>query len=142
MRTREIANTPEKGQKRYRLYRSVIKKYNEAMERGFFLEAIALMESIITDRMESALINYGIISKDEAFMMLGKCLDLLDKEGLISDELYAEIDTWRGNRNRALHEMAKIEEGENAVFKQRYDNQKIIAEKGYDLFSKLKTELQ
>lgn len=143
MRTREIANTPEKGQKRYRLYKDVIGRYKQALKEGFYLEAITLMESIITDRLESALIYYGLLSPDKAFKTLERCLEKFNEnQGLLSDELFDEIKVWKDGRNHALHEMAKIEEGENAVFQQRYDNQKIIAEKGYDLFSKLKTELQ
>ena len=70
MKTREIADTPEKGQKRYWLYRSVIDRYNEAYKSGYYLEAITLMESLITDRLESLLIYHGLITPNKAFMTL------------------------------------------------------------------------
>lgn len=112
------------------------------MEKGFYLEAIALMESIITDRFESALIFYEFIDPSEAFRTMGQCLEKLHSEGIISDKLYSDLKDWKNGRNRALHEMAKIEEGEQATFDQRYLEQKQIAEKGYVLFNSLKEELQ
>ena len=141
MRKREIANTPEKGQKRYRLYRDILNRYKEAMDKGFYLESIALMESIITDRLESALIFYGFIDSSNAFRTMGPCLEKLHSEGIISDNLHHELNEWKNGRNHALHEMAKIEEGYQTTFGQRYIEQKQIANKGYELFKSIKTEL-
>ena len=139
-RTREIANTPEKGQKRYLLYKAVIEQYKKAKENRFYLEAITLMESIITDRLESALIYHGIIEQDHAFRMLGDCLT--KAKNIISDQLFDELNMWRQSRNQALHEIAKIEEGDESSFEQRRPAQMLIAEEGYRLFNKLKKELR
>lgn len=140
-KTREIADTPEKGKKRYNLYKAVIDRYLKARECGFYLEAITLMESLITDRLESLLIYYNLLSPEEAFMTLGPCINKIRSEqGLLSDCLIEELDTWRKARNQSLHEIAKIKEGDSAVFNQRYSDLKSIAIKGYVLFKAIKAE--
>lgn len=141
MRIREIADTPEKGQKRYRLYKDLINRYKFAIDQGFYLEAIALMESIITDRLESALIYYGVIKSSEAFKTMGSCLSKADSEGIITDAMCHDLKVWKDSRNHALHEMAKIEEGDDSAFEQRIAEQRKIAEQGYELFKSLKKEL-
>ena len=142
-RTREIADTPEKGQKRYLLYKAVLDQYEKAKKNGYYLEAITLMESIITDRLESALIFYGAMTPDEAFLALEWAIKKLEKfSGIVSDKLLQDIIQWKNARNHALHEMAKIEDGDKSSFEQRYSDQKTVAEDGYKLFNKIKNELR
>ena len=140
-RTREIADTPEKGQKRYQLYKSAIDRYQKALKEGFYLEAITLMESLITDRLESILIYHGIIRPEEAFRMLGPCITELQKvQGVLSDDLLVQLNNWRKDRNKSLHEIAKIEEGDPAIFNQRYSSLQQVAKDGYKLFQSIKKE--
>lgn len=139
--SREIADTTEKGQCRYNLYKSVIGRYLQAMDAGYYLEAITLMESLIMDRLDSALIYYGLSEQEFDFRTLATSLRELNAEGLITDDLYSAIDKWRIARNRALHNMAKIAVGESPVFNIRYEEQKDVAEMGYFLFKKLKEEI-
>lgn len=141
-RSREIANTPHKRRTRYLLYKDLIDQYKIAMSEGFYLEAITLMESLITDRLESALIYYGKNSPDQVFLPLGNALSPFKDQGIISDQLYDRIDYWRKARNQALHEMAKIEEGTTPVFRERYAIQQVIARDGYEIFKSLKEELR
>lgn len=142
-KTRELANTPEKGQKRYRLYKDVIDHYHKAIENRFYLEAITLMESIITDRLESTLVYYGLIPCEDCFRTMESCIREFDTErgqGILSDALLNRIKDWKNGRNHALHEMAKIEDGDNTPFEQRYSDQERIAKHGYDIFNEIKKE--
>lgn len=139
-RTRVIADNADKGHKRYRIYQSVIDRYLKAKEQGFYLEAITLMESIITDRLESALIYRGELSQDKAFITLDRCLNKLKGKGIISEALFERIEIWKDERNHALHEMAKIEEGDESSFEQRYSEQERVANDGYEIFKSLKKE--
>lgn len=141
-RTREIANTPEKGQVRYHLYKDVIDRYLDSMNDGYYLEAITLMESLITDRLESALIFYLKKTPSQVFLPLGDALSPFKDQGIISDQLYSRIDEWRKSRNQALHEIAKIEAGTTPVFEDRYSAQQSIAKDGYDVFKKINEELK
>ena len=111
------------------------------MDAGYYLEAITLMESLIMDRLDSALIYYGLSEQEFDFRTLATSLRELNAEGLITDDLYSAIDKWRIARNRALHNMAKIAVGESPVFNIRYEEQKDVAEMGYFLFKKLKEEI-
>ena len=43
------------GQERNEIIKAAISRYNTAIEHSFFLEATALMESLISDRLESRL---------------------------------------------------------------------------------------
>lgn len=142
VRTREIADTQKKGQTRHQLYKGVIDRYKEAMSAGFYLEAITLMESLITDRLESALIYYGKNTPNQVFLPLGSALKPFKDQGIISDRLYDRIDAWRKSRNQSLHEVAKIEEGTTPVFRDRYAIQQVIAHEGYEIFKALKEELR
>ena len=54
---RPCATTSGVGMARHDLIRDAIDHYKKAMKEGYFIEAIALMESAISDRMESML-NY------------------------------------------------------------------------------------
>ena len=99
------------------------------------------MESVITDRLESTLIYNGLLSPDNAFKTLERCLKQFNEsQDLISDDLFNEIKAWKDGRNHALHEMAKIEEGDDSTFEQRYAEQKRIAEQGYEIFKSIKKE--
>ena len=140
-RSREVADTPQKGQKRYCLYKAVIDKYQEALDNHYYLEAITLMESLIADRLESAIIHYGLRTPENVFLTLGASINEIKRaEGLLSDDLLSKLDSWRESRNQALHEMAKIEDGDSAQFNQRYACLKQIAKNGYDLFKSINEE--
>ena len=87
--------------------------------------------------------DYGLIdtrlgTNDDFKKVVAK----LHKEGIISDALYSDLDNWRASRNRALHNMAKIEEGDAPVFDERYSSLLSITQKGYSLFRKLETEIR
>ena len=141
-KTRAIADSSELGMIRYHLYKHLIGHYLAAMEQGYYLEAITLMESLITDRLESALIYNEIIPADKAFLTLGSALNRIKSTGILSQDLYSKIDAWRISRNAALHEIAKIEEGSAPVFNERYIQQASVAKDGYQLFKDIKQELK
>ena len=106
------------GQDRKDLYASGWKRINEAIKDEYYLEAIALLESIISDRLEARI---GILTdqKRTGFISLEGNLRLLFDEKQKCPEaketdskaiqLYREIDNWRINRNEALHEMMKLD---------------------------------
>ncbi len=41
------------GQVRHHLYQNAFKRINDSIEAGFYIEAISIIESIITDRLEA-----------------------------------------------------------------------------------------
>ena len=134
-RERQIANTSQYGKERYCTYTDVIKRYHQALANGYYLEAITLMESIISDRLESYLIRMTSDNK-YSFNTLGQLIQGLtcigDTHMPISDILI-----WKNNRNASLHEMAKIEDGKYRDFGTKYSDAKNCADEGYELFRKI-----
>ncbi|MBO7509799.1 MAG: hypothetical protein J6T35_01325 [Bacteroidales bacterium] len=69
------------------------------------------------------------MTPDEAFLALEWVIKKLEKfSGIVSDKLLQDIIQWKNARNHALHEMVKIEEGDESSFEQRYSDQKTVAE--------------
>lgn len=131
------------GEKRYNQIKSGIDRYKEAMDAGFYIEAIALMESAISDRLESTL-NYLFPNKDYSFKTIGKLTcGLLDNRCYLSENwisILEEIKEWADKRNDAVHQMVKLIPNKNKNFQERYNELKQCAEEGYDLFKKLNNE--
>ena len=73
---RPTIDTEGVGQSRYETYKATIERINKAMDSGFYVEAIALCESIIADRLES-LANQISQSSKYSYVTIGKLTDYL-----------------------------------------------------------------
>lgn len=130
------------GRKKYEIIKYVISRYNKSIEENYFLEAIALIESLICDRLESRL---GELSKKNVKLdTLGGVLKKLkvfenDSELL---KLMLEIEEWSKFRNIAIHESAKIELGDEKNFKQFLNQANATALKGKNIFNKLNKRIK
>lgn len=126
-----VLEDPQVGQDRYQLYKASIDQYQKALKDEYFLECITLMESLIKDRLES--IHNEIHKKDNgtdlSFYAISNILVTLHEV-----EVKKKLDTWRKDRNVALHAMAKLQECSGVTFEERYKSLYDIAEKGYELF--------
>lgn len=101
------------------------------------LEAITLEESLISDRLESIC---GMLSKkDFSFKNFKKLRELIEKRG--SEEINilvcGELANWFKDRNKAIHEMAKIEEGDTQTWEDRMKKLDPVAKKGLALLRKV-----
>lgn len=138
-RNRPTILTPEVGEKRHQTYRQVIEQYHLAMSKGFYIEAISLMESLIGDRLEG-LANELSNSENYSYATLEKLLTFLcgrNQAPQLPDSLkdtLNEICAWKDDRNRAIHEMAKEI---NRSFADNYDALEDTADDGYILFREL-----
>lgn len=97
---------------RYGILKSAINRFNTAIEHSFFLEATALIESLICDRLESRIGE--LTHKSVKFGTLG---DLLQKLNSIETDMELKnimnniLYQWAGKRNIIIHQAAKIELG-------------------------------
>jgi hypothetical protein len=108
---------------------------------GFFCEAIAVSESIISDRLESRL--SWLTKQNVGFKTLGWLIKELKKYEFNSDmnRILIELDGWRVQRNSALHEMVKVAadgpipdwESRPSDWQVRMDDLSVTARQGYDL---------
>lgn len=135
-----ISSNNDIAQKRFDRYYNVLYQYNNAVEKGFYIEAITLMESLLSDRLESLLNQLGSTS-EYSFLPLGNLLSALKKYRTLSEfeEIINKLDDWRKSRNHAIHEMAKISDSRS--FQDDYSVLKGFALEGYELFKQLNTKI-
>ncbi|MEI7845514.1 MAG: hypothetical protein WCK35_06905 [Chloroflexota bacterium] len=71
---KRAVRTPENeiGMARFNLYKEAITRINAAIDQGFFLEAITLVKSLISDRLESRLTL--LKGEDFSFRTLGELI--------------------------------------------------------------------
>lgn len=136
-RKRLTVNEKDVGLKRFEVYSFALNKYKYAIEQKCFIEAISIIESLITDRLESFL-NQISEKNDYSFKTLGVLLKALNHLNLSKDfqELSNDINLWRNQRNNAIHEIAKFSSVLFSV-NDRYDALLDISQLGYKLFRRL-----
>lgn len=120
-RTRAVA-TPDTtvGSARYNLYKQAYSRINEAMQQGFYLEAITIIESLVSDRLESRLTF--VMGYDFSFKTLGELITKtknVETDVALRALIDQDLDNWRKARNKSLHEMAKIADGDSSKWADR-----------------------
>lgn len=129
-RERVIAGEDEEvGTHRYRLYKAAFTRVKEASRAGYHLEAITLIESLLSDRMESRVAH---LTKSKAgFKTLGWLIcELRKHKSETFAQVLAGIDAWRELRNRSLHELVKFEAGDLRTWDKKTADLRAIVEKG------------
>jgi|GEM_PF-1330983 len=130
------------AQARRELYGNAIARITNAIEHRFPLEAIALLESMMADRLEARL---ACIHKQDPeklnFSTLGKLTQDLSSKALKESPeaiaIYKKANTWAHRRNAALHEMIKLAEGSEEVWATKVNEAQETAETGLPLFREL-----
>ena len=127
------------AQSRMQLYRFAIPRIESAIRARYPLEAIALLESAIADRLESRVARIHDQASDKRkFSTLGRLISQLC--GRCSGEaddaklIYNKVPVWAARRNKALHEMVKLAETDATEWKGRQKEAQTIAEEGLPLF--------
>lgn len=95
---------------RYEIIKSAISRFNTAIEHSFFLEATALIESLICDRLESRIGE--LTHKSVEFGTLGnllKKLNNIETDVELKNIMNNVLNQWAGKRNIVIHQAAKIE---------------------------------
>lgn len=126
------------GSLRYQLFVAAKDRIEKSIKAGYFCEAIAISESVIGDRLES---RYSYLKKENVgFKTLGsliKGLENLETDGKMI-QILEELNTWRNARNKALHELVKVEDGvPHTSWNDRMTQLKSDAESGYALLCSL-----
>lgn len=93
------------------LWRMVWVRMERALESGAWLEAIALQDSMINERLES-LGSYA--SGESSFQSLDRNIKACMKLELLDDEIAVldAVNIWRETRNRSMHRMVKYSESD------------------------------
>ena len=131
-RTRAVAASGSHiGGVRHHLYRQAYRQINRALEYGFYLEAITLIESLVSDRLESRLTF--LKKTDFSFKTLGTLIaesKRIETDSALKELIAQRLDKWRNDRNRALHEMVKLADGDTATWDDRMKAVVPIAKEG------------
>ncbi|HHC6593922.1 TPA: hypothetical protein ACN4AN_003914 [Vibrio parahaemolyticus] len=82
--------------------KNIVERINEAINQEFYLEAIALEESCISDRLSLVLYSKGRKAGTKSFVKLIElCNEFLPKN------LKRDLDSWRKERNRSIHNLVR-----------------------------------
>lgn len=136
-----VKENPFVGQHRYTLYKQAIGQFNRAIEYGFYLEAITICESMISDRLESRCTE---LNKPQGFQTLGRLIKTLkgiETDKILRNTILEDLDTWRLNRNTALHEIVKFEKGDFPNWENKVETSKKYAEEGMIIFRKIDSRI-
>ena len=144
-RVRAVASLDNNiGIDRQDLFSKVIDRINDSINNGYFLEAIALLESLIADRLESRL--SFLLSKNVGigFVPISRLIkDINDKEE--QDKIISisnEVGLWAKDRNKCIHQIAKIDINSNQSWGQQMEFCKSTADKGLILFRKVDKDIR
>ena len=87
-------------------YKEAFERIEAAIDGSFFIEAIAIMEAILSDRLRSHLNHHQKLPKSDKFYNLideWKKLKKYGKNLTVSINLIGLVDLWRQQRNNAIH---------------------------------------
>lgn len=130
------------GQEKYEIIKAAISRYNTAIEHSFFLEATALTESLISDRLESRLGE--LIKGPVSFDTIGNLLNSLRKietDFVLKEIMNRQINNWCGDRNTVIHQAAKIELGKNKDWQDFIKQAEKTAKDGRKIFDAYNKQL-
>lgn len=110
-------------------YKKIDERITNAIAMNFYLEAISLEESCISDKLSLALYMKGRKAGSKTFATLIKgCGDFLP------EDLKQEIDLWRKKRNQSIHNLVRSSPLEELTELERLDElTNDTAQYGYDL---------
>lgn len=113
-------NFPKGNAPKYLSYREAWSRIEKAQEQGFYLEAVTLQESIITDRLISYLVGVGAIERAVELHKYPSFGNLIKKWKIHNpnpinvqnySDLQSAVDKWRLQRNKVVHGLVKSHPG-------------------------------
>lgn len=101
------------------LFRLAYNRAKRAIAAGFYLEAVALCESLILNRIEVVLRQSAGVVYDR--FSVGKALNGVDshKVPLFDEELFDETTSWVASRNYLSHHFARVEDDSKLTWRKR-----------------------
>jgi len=135
--------SPDVGQARGDLYGKALGRAEAAFQSGFFLETIALVESLMADRLESVI---SLLDGEPArFGTVGEAVHELKKRlsavpGAQDLPLFGAVTAWSRDRARWIHEFAKVPAAEDLDWDERLEDARRTAREGLDLLRQVTAE--
>ena len=117
------------------IFKQAHKRVNYSISKGFHLEAIAIIESLICDKLETSVTV--ITGQQISPKNLGPLIKILENLPEFPSELILEVNQWRRDRNLVMHQMVKITHREVFDWKSRLRFARITAQNGKILVNKV-----
>ena len=127
--------TPELRKAKEELFKKAFSRIEKSITRGFHLEAITIIESLICDRLETSVAE--ITGESAGVKNLGPLLKILEKLPEFPKILIEEIDLWRSDRNLVMHRMVKITSEEVFNWQSRMKFARTTAIEGFRLVKRV-----
>jgi hypothetical protein len=128
--------TPELGRNKQLLYREAHKRIKRAIKKGSHIEAVALLESIMSDRIESAI--SVVTRKQVSVSSLGKLFRTLDNLVPADENLRTSIQDWNKARGFVIHQMVKITNDTFSTWSERIIFARLTAKEGLIILNELR----
>ena len=119
------------------LYHRAYSRVNKAIARGFHIEAIAILESLMCDRLENLLQALHPDSKVE-LGSLGKLYNSVNKEIEIPESLLIDLKQWNKARGQVIHQLVKISDVDAMNWLERMAFARKTSNDGKKLLEKLR----
>ena len=133
------------GTTRHELYKAAWSRYNEAMSAGFYLEAITIVDSVITDRIEAYTLHLmHFDDKHQQVESLGNAMAALNiarQDRQITDDaeykaVRKAVTKFYEGRNQAVHNFVILNNANAQMsVEDRIKQAKGIAEFGREVFN-------
>jgi hypothetical protein len=102
---------------KYHSYKAAYSRMNLAMDKGFYLEAITIQESIISDRLLSFAVRSSqlVVTKEKLHSITFSKLIKISKVYFDNQKLVNDIENFRLKRNQCLHGFVKSFPGKPTI---------------------------
>ena len=112
---------PDGNAAKYFSYREAWGRIKQSIALGYYLEAVTLEESIISDRLISYLVRVGAVKSDSKLQTQPLASLIREWKSHVPEticdsfchDLQSEIDDWRMRRNKVVHSMVKSIPGDD-----------------------------
>ena len=134
--TSEASNGAKKGE----IFKKAYARAKRALSAGFYIEAIAICDSLITDRLRLIMAANSEIAAARAGT--GKIANFLvsEKVPCFDEALWKDLLEWSRARNRHAHEMGNISGADLVPWRTRIAHAKLVAEAGFALVNRVSRE--
>ena len=129
-------SSPEINRLKSELISSAYKRAQRAIRSGFYIEAIAIEESLICDRLEAILSR--VSQAEVKISTIGRLVDTLKPYNALPLELTEELRVWQKHRSQTIHQIVKVTNAESSDWLSRLRFARTTAVDGLQLFHKLK----
>ena len=119
--------------------RSSYKRARRAINSGFYLEAIVLVESMLADRLEAILTVLS--GRPATFRTANQAArDLQNFPRYTNSDLLQQVRVWSYGRSRWVHEFAKVSNEEHLSWRNRIADARDVSVMGFDLLTRVAAE--